>query len=184
MRVFGASAIATLLFAAAAANANAQSGPVANASPMYGELGYTWAKVTGGGASVKPGVLRGIIGYNVHPNLAVEGMLGLGITDDGQNIAGTNVDGKVEHSLGVYLKPKMNVTPALEVFARAGYASTRVKLESQSGSASTTKGDWSYGAGLTYSLGRATYAGLDYMRYYNKDGVKADGVTLSVGYRF
>lgn len=182
MQVLGASAIAALLFTAAAAHA--QNGPVANTAPLYGELGYTWAKVTGGGASVKPGVLRGIIGYNVHPNLAVEGMVGVGVNDDSQNIAGTNVDGKVEHSLGLYLKPKVNVTPALELFARAGYASTRVKLDSPVGSASSTKGDWSYGAGLTYSFGRATYAGLDYMRYYNKDGIKADGVTLSVGYRF
>jgi opacity protein-like surface antigen len=183
MRVLGASAIAALLFSAAAAHA--QYGPVAaHSSPLYGELGYTWAKVTGDGGSVKPGMLRGIIGYDIHPNLAVEGMLGVGVNDDSTNIGGANVNAKVQHTVGVYLTPKFNVTPALDVFARLGYASTRVNLDSAVGSASSTKGDWSYGAGVQYAFGRATYAGLDYMRYYNKDGVKVDGVTLSVGYHF
>jgi opacity protein-like surface antigen len=185
MRVLGASTIAALLFTAAAAQAQTQYGSTAaNASPMYGELGYTWAKVSGDGGSAKPGLLRGIIGYNFHPNLAVEGMAAVGIKDDSRNIGGVDVNAKVQHSLGIYLKPKFNVTPALEVFGRAGYASTQVKLDSALGSSSTRQGDWSYGAGLTYSFGRATYAGLDYMRYADKDGVKVDGVTLSVGYRF
>ena len=183
MRVLGASAIAALLFTAAAANAQ-QYGPVAHTSPLYGELGYTWAKVSGDGASAKPGLLRGIIGYDIHPNLAVEGMLGVGVKDDSTNIGGTDVNAKVQHTVGVYLTPKMNVTPALNVFARLGYASTRVKFDSPVGSATTSKGDWSYGAGVQYAFGRATYAGLDYMRYLNKDGVKVDGVTLSVGYHF
>lgn len=183
MRVLGASAIAALLFTAAAANAQ-QYGPVAHTSPLYGELGYTWAKVQGGGASVKPGMLRGIIGYDFHPNLAVEGMIGVGVKDDSTNVAGTPVDGKLEHTYGVYLKPKIDITPAFQLFGRVGYASTRVKLDSPVASMSSTKGDWSYGAGVQYAFGRATYAGLDYMRYYNKDGVKVDGVTLSVGYHF
>lgn len=180
MRVFGASAMAVVLFSAAAANAQ----PVQpHASALYGELGYTWARISGSGPTAKPGVLRGIVGYDFHPNLAVEGMLGVGVSDDKQTILGTDVTSKVQHTLGVYLKPKVNPMPNLELFGRLGYADTRVKSSSAGGSFNETRGDWSYGAGVNYSFGKV-YTGLDYMRYFHKDGMKADGVTLSVGYRF
>lgn len=181
MRVFGATAIAAMLFSAAAANAQVtQPQP---SSPLYGELGYTWGRVSGLGLTAKPDMLRGIVGYDVHPNLAVEGMLGAGVNDDKQTVAGTNFSSKIGHTAGLYLKPKVDPMPNLELFARLGYADTRLELAGPAGSYSQTRGSLSYGAGLTYSFGRV-YTGLDYMRLYNRDGVKADGVTLSVGYRF
>jgi len=64
-------------------------------SPWYGELGYTSLKYSDGTDSLKPGMLRGLVGYGFHPNLAVEGMLGLGIKDDSVNVMGVNVDVKV-----------------------------------------------------------------------------------------
>jgi hypothetical protein len=65
-----ATAAASLLLGVAA---HAQQAPAAG--PLYGELGYSWAQIHGNGVKATPGAIRGIIGYDVHPNLAVEGML-------------------------------------------------------------------------------------------------------------
>ena len=68
-------AIATLATASVAANAQG----------LYGEVGYTPLKlegnVSGLGVTSKPSNLRGIIGYELNDNLAVESMLSLGLRD-------------------------------------------------------------------------------------------------------
>ena len=48
----------------------------ARAGGTYAELGYTQLKTNGSNA--KPSALRGIVGYDFHPNVAVEGMLAFG----------------------------------------------------------------------------------------------------------
>ncbi len=73
-------AAASAMLMAGAAQAQMVGGPAAGST--YGELGYTSLKVSGGGISTKPGMLRGIVGYNLGDSLALEGMLGLGIRKD------------------------------------------------------------------------------------------------------
>ena len=56
------------------------------ASPLYGELGYTFLNFEGGGVDADPQALRGIVGYNFHPFFAAEGMLAFGTrSDDGSS---------------------------------------------------------------------------------------------------
>lgn len=168
---------AASLFAACAVNA--QETP-----KLYGEIGYTALKVEEDELSVKPAVVRGILGADFHPNLAVEGMLGFGVKDDTLTIAGVPVKAEIEHSYGFYIKPKFNATNELELFARLGYAKTKLKVSALGASASDSEGDVSYGAGLSYSFTPTAYGTVDYMSYYDKDGVKANGFTLGVGFKF
>lgn len=51
-------------------------------------------------------------------------------------------------------------------------------------SASDSDSDVAYGFGASYRVTPQAYVTLDYMNYYKKDGFKADGFTLGVGYRF
>lgn len=64
-----------------------------NTSPVYGEIGWTQINYKEAGYSLKPGMVRAMVGIEVHPNLAIEGMLGLGISDDIINIRGVSVTG-------------------------------------------------------------------------------------------
>ncbi|MFD0667028.1 porin family protein [Ramlibacter sp. MAHUQ-53] len=161
-------------------------------SPWYGELGYTATTIKAEGYKLKPGMLRGIIGYDAHPNVAIEGMVGVGVKDDSINIPmfGTtvNLNGEIKHAYGLFVKPKVAVSPALELFARLGYTETKVKATASalgvSQSESDSDGDVSYGVGAAYKFSKAGFATLDYMNYYKKDGVKASGITLGVGMRF
>jgi len=174
------SALAILL---AAGSASAQGAYVPG---FYGELGYTSLNIKGntafGTAEFKPAMLRGIVGYSVHNNLAIEGMLGFGIKDSGVTLngGGTGIDGKVNHSVGIFLKPRVKINEQFEVFGRVGYLHSKIS----GGGGSADEGDFAYGVGMNYSINRAWSVNVDYMRYYDKNPVKASGITFGVGYKF
>jgi len=168
MKLIAIAAASVLLMAGAA-----QAQQARQVGGTYAELGYTQFKFSGDNAtSAKPSALRGIVGYDVHQNVAIEGMLAFGVSDD-QGL-------KLNHAYGVYVKPKVNVAEALELFGRLGYA----RVKGTGGGESTTEGGASYGIGANYKFSPTTYVGVDYMRYFKKDGISANGLTVGVGFRF
>lgn len=178
-------AIAALMLGTAA---HAQQARPAQ-SPLYGEIGYTVLNIKGdGGYDASPTAVRGIIGYDVHPMVAVEGMIAFGANDDsGTFNDGTgpfNINAKLKNAYGIYVKPKYNVTPSLEVFGRLGYTKAKVEYTEAGVSDSESTSRASYGVGLNYSFNPKMYLGVDYMRYGKKDDTKVDGVTFSLGFRF
>jgi opacity protein-like surface antigen len=160
-----------------------------NQTPWYGELGYSWMKIDAGGTSGRPAALRGVIGYNMHPLFALEGMLAGGLTDDDKSVTvgGTqqNANFELKQMYGLFIKPKY-VTGGLELFGRLGYAHTKVRVFSSTLNANTTQSDddVSYGLGVNYNFNPRMYVGLDWMRYSDQSGHKVDGMTLGFGYRF
>lgn len=162
---FVAAAIGLASFAA-----QAQQSP-ASTTPWYAELGYTAVSVRAFGAKVDPHAVRAIVGYNVHSNIAVEGMLAGGVASDNGV--------KVKNAAGIFVKPKLTVDN-LELFARLGWVQSRLA----GGGATAKDDDFAWGAGLNYSINPRTYVSLDYVQYYNKSPVRVDGVTLGVGFRF
>jgi outer membrane autotransporter protein len=165
-----AAAAASLLVGVAA---HAQQAPAA--SPLYGELGYSWTQIHGNGFKATPGAVRGIIGYDLNPNLAVEGMLEGGTRDATDN----GVTAKLQSSYGLFVKPKYDFGNA-EVFARAGWARTNLDLST----GNVSSNDFAYGVGAKYNVTPRMNVGLDYTRLADKNGVKVDGVTLGLGYHF
>jgi opacity protein-like surface antigen len=182
--------IAIAAAAAIAMLSTAAQAQTAKTSPVYGEIGYTQFKVKDElSGSIKPNALRGIVGYTLHPNVAVEGMLAFGISDDSltfdDGFGPVTTELKLQHAYGIYVKPKFNVTPEFEVFGRLGYTKAKFKWNDVGGeSGSDSEGDVSYGLGAAFNFNPRMSVGLDYMRYSDKDGVKVDGVTLNFGYRF
>lgn len=150
----------------------------------YGELGISQFDISGGGFSAEPLVLRGIVGAELHPYVAAEAMLGFGIKDDDASVAGLPIDVEVKHTWGLFAKPKIMLGERVELYGRLGYARTKVETSGLGLSSSDTEGDLAYGLGANFNINQRTYAGLDWMQYYDKGGRKADGLTLSVGMRF
>src|SRR5688572_3945380 len=98
--------------AIAAATVLAMLGTSAQAqtpSPLYGEVGYYFLKIKAEGESISLGALRGILGYDLHPNSAVEGMLAFGVRDEKESVVvnGMTVSSKlgVQSAFGIYVKP-------------------------------------------------------------------------------
>lgn len=160
------------------------------ANRFYGELGYTFMKIDAAGTSARPGLIRGIIGYDFHPMWAVEGMLGGGVNGDRKNVSVGGLPAEVEVSnkslYGIFVKPKYTFGAA-EVFGRIGYAHTKIEVDSRSallGDSTQSDDDVSYGIGFNYRFSRNVYAGIDWMRYSNQSGHKIDGMTISIGYNW
>ena len=61
---------------------------------MYGEVGYTSVKLEensyGDNYKSSPSAVRGVLGFEINPNLAIEGMVGLGLGDDKVTLNGHN----------------------------------------------------------------------------------------------
>jgi hypothetical protein len=170
-----AAAAAALLLAG---TAQAQTGM--RASPLYGELGYTWMKFkNNGGSDFNTGFVRGLLGYEFNPYVAGELMLAGGTQKDSNN--GITTDPR--SAIGLYVKPKANFGN-VEVFGRLGWTQVRARVSGFGASATGHDNDFSYGLGANVNFTPRWYAGADWMRYTKKDGVTTEGPTLSVGYRF
>ena len=156
---------------------------------LYGELGYTFLKIDALGTSGRPGAIRGIIGYEFHPMLSVEGMLAGGVQEDDRDITvygiPVNASFKLENMYGIWIRPKY-VLNQLELFGRLGWAHTKVEVQARPSnfSASQSDDDLAWGFGANYRFNRNFYAGIDWMRYSNQSDHHVDGLTLSVGYRW
>jgi outer membrane protein X len=162
-------------------------------SNFYVEAGYTFFNVkeddVGLDKDLGLGVLK--LGYNAHENLAIEVMAGTGLSDLKESAcydefcASAKV--KADSVFGIYAKPKIKLGDA-ELFARLGYSHTELKAKvsfnGQSVSNKLKEGDFSFGAGVSYSLTKQWYVQADYMRYLDKKGLELSGPTISVGFNF
>ena len=173
-------AAAAALLIAGGAQAQARTA----ASPLYGELGYTFLHVKADdGPSFNPAMVRGIIGYDFHREVRVEGMAAFGTQKDTASFEGIPVTLDPRTAVGVYLKPKANLG-GVEVFGRLGYSSVRAKVSAAGFTDSGTNSGFSYGIGANLNISPRMYVGADWMRYNKDDGDTTDGATISVGFRF
>ena len=171
--------IAIAAAAALVLAAGAQAQQARNASPLYGEIGYSFQTIKADGFKANPQALRGIVGYNFHPYFAAEGMLAFGTASDSDD----GIDVKVRNAYGLFVKPKYDFNN-IEAFARLGWAHTKIRVNDPAGSGNDSTGDFAWGVGANYSFNPKMYVGADWMRLRDKDGVKVDGLTINFGYRF
>ncbi len=178
---------ASTTLAMASAQAQTQSNAPSN---MYAEIGYAALnlKATDGADSAKatPGVVTGVFGYQFSPNLAVEGLVGLGAGKAGvkENGVPNGVDVKVSSALGVFIRPSVAVSDSIDLFARAGWLRTTLKISEGAYSESDSDNSFAYGLGANFNLSKTSYIQANWMNYYKKDGVKVDGIALAYGMRF
>jgi opacity protein-like surface antigen len=158
---------------------------------VYGEIGYTSVTVKDNdqGFTFKssPTAVRGILGYEINPNFAIEGLAAFGMKSDKIKENGSTLPGakfEIDNVFGIYAKPKVKFTPELEGFVRAGFAQTKATYSEPGYSESDSESSFSYGLGMNYALNKTTSLNVDYMSYYKKDGVTATGFTFGVGYKF
>lgn len=171
-----------------AATAVALTAATAQAQGMYGELGYSHLKFeesdTAFSAKVNPSMVRGIVGYELNPNLAVEGMVGLGLSSDDVRVGSASLKGKVDNVFGAFVKPKVRIGESVELFGRAGVATTKVSARAGDLSISDRGTSFAYGGGASFALTPRTSINADYMRYYDRKGITVDGINVGVGIKF
>jgi Outer membrane protein beta-barrel domain len=143
----------------------------------YGEIAYAPIEVGDGSANTsKPTAARFIIGKDLSPTLALEGMYTTTLSKDDRGAFNATVS-----NYGIHLKPKMALTPDTLLFARLGVTRSDITASA----AGSHKGnDFSYGVGVQTNITKTVYGQLDYMNYFDKDNTSAKGFALSVGSRF
>jgi opacity protein-like surface antigen len=170
LHIIAAAALAALC----ASGAQAQSRMADNG--YYGELGYSSMDVTGSGGGATPETLRFLIGTDLNKGMGLEALYITTLSKDSQ--AGYNAS---MNGFGIFLKPKMALTESTDVFARLG----AMRAEITGGTGGSRSGtDFAYGLGIQTNFTKTVYGQLDYMQFYDKDGVSAKGYTLSLGTRF
>jgi len=170
IRLAGAAAV--LAFAAAAQ------------AQVYVEGAYSAMTYKDGSVSVKPAALSGVVGYEISPNLAAEGMLNLGVKDGSITEQGDTRKVGLTNAFGVFLKPKVMLSNEFEVFGRLGFAQTKLKFSAVDGSSTDSGSSFAYGLGANYYLDKKTYVTASYMSLYDKNSQKVDGFNVGVGYKF
>lgn len=169
-------AIAAALLAAGVAQA--QTGN----SAFYAEGGYQFLNLDYFGAKADIGGVRGVLGWDLHPNVAAELMVNVGAGDDSIGPFGDKA--KLKSNTAVFIKPKYALNSQFEVFGRLGWASTKLKISGPSNIGTDSGNDFAWGLGASYKFSKQWYGSVDYTNFYDKDGASVDGVAVSVGYRF
>ncbi len=166
-------------------HSDASSSSPLRALGIYGEIGLTSLNYSEPGYALSPsGAIRVIVGADLAPNLALEGMAAFGTSEGSLAISGVLVKGKVDTMYGVYLKPKTKISDAIEVFGRVGFASAKATFTAPGFAYTTSGNDFSYGVGANFNVAKNASVGLDYMSYYNKTGVSVNGMTINIGFKF
>jgi outer membrane immunogenic protein len=170
--------LAAVAVSAIAAPAFAQSvqGP-----SYYGTLGYSQLDHSDGDL----GAVTGRIGAKFSPYIGVEGETSVGVKDDDFTIAG--VDGTLEHEYdaAAYVVGTLPVTQNLELFARGGYGTTKIKAEIAGIDEDADGESWNYGAGANYYFDGQNGVRADWTRRdFEDDAGEADVYSVSYVRRF
>jgi len=180
-----------LLPALIATNSVAQT-----ALPMYLEVANSSITIKDTSAdnlgTFKPRATRVTLGQTVGPSVAVEEFAYVSSTspslDTTLNGAATNVSKKQNNLYGVALRPFVNATDSVQLFARVGVAreeitTTKASL-GQSQATTNTATNPFFSAGASYSLNQTLKATLDYSKFGNKADTQLSNVSLGLRFNF
>jgi opacity protein-like surface antigen len=113
--------------------------------------------------------------------LSIEFALGSGVNTSTANVSGVPVNVKLGTFYGVYLRPSLPLGDSAEIFARVGYLRGKSSVTLQGKTTEAIDSSFSYGAGIGVKVTEALSVGVDYMQYFNVDGVTVNG--FGVGLR-
>ena len=147
---------------------------------MYGELSYSWMKLSTTGYNVTSDDVIGRLGYEFTKNFGAE-IFGATNISSGSLYG---VDVKVDNAYGAYFKARTEVAPGFELFGKVGWLHATVNASIPGASASSSDSSFSYGVGVQYTFNGPWYVQGDYMSYYDKSGDSIKGPSIGVGVRF
>lgn len=152
----------------------------------YYEVDISRATVKGSDAGLtikaNPTVLKLTAGYELHPNLAVEGFYGISSSSDNVRANGVDTALKVEAKsvYGVFLKPQIQLNDRFQLFGRVGYAESKLSAAGRS----VSDDDVALGFGVNYLFPNKVYLSTGFTQYYKKDGFKASALHLGIGAKY
>lgn len=115
-------------------------------------------------------------GLQVNSIFAVEGRAGFGVDTDRIG----SIEFAVQNYFGVFARLGAPVNPRFYPYLMLGYG--LVKIDSSIGSSSVK--DFAYGIGANFGFTENFFGKVEYMNYYDEDGLELSGGALGIEYRF
>lgn len=168
---------------------------LANAAPLqqgtpYAGLNYSLLNYSEEGVSddAEPTALVGKMGYFMVDQIAVEGRLGLGTTDDtvNVNVVGVNVpvDVEIDRMFGLYLVGHLPLGEQASLYALVGFTDVKATFSAAGYSASDNDSGFTYGFGADLYASEQFGINAEYTQYLDETGYDLSAVSLGVKLHF
>ena len=155
----------------------------------YFQIDAGYYNIESGGLTVSPFLVTGTVGANFNKNFAGEFFIGGTVFSDSYTATQFNsfyiqtniVDVRLDNIYGFNFKPKLEISPDVNLFLKGGYIYGTLSESTFGFNAWQSNSGITYGAGIQGKLGDDSYIGLDYNNYYNKNGYSIYGARLFIG---
>jgi opacity protein-like surface antigen len=132
----------------------------------------------------EPTVLLGRLGYFVVDNIAIEGRLGFGMSDDDITVLGTDVSFDVDQVAGVYGVGHLPIADAFSLYGLAGFTYAEGSASLAGISIDDDDTGFSYGLGGQYAVSDDVSAFIEWAQYLDESTYEVTGVTLGATFNF
>lgn len=129
--------------------------------------------------------ITGRLGTHFNENVSGELRVGFGVDDDTVSFDGLEADLELESLYGVYIRGGIPVTENIYPYAILGYSRGELKATVAGfGSNSESETDTSFGLGVDVDVIQGVTINLEYMNYFDKDGVEVDSLSIGLAKTF
>lgn len=151
------------------------------------------SKVNADSYQSKPTTIGITVGYEIAPNLDVEGMYQSSLDGGDLKINGatqsTPVTNKLSHFYAISIKPKISLSDSLTMFGKFSVGSGKATAYAGQYSASSSGSRTALGVGFDFELDDKRYLTASYIKSSKKNyGLATDvyykGMSIGIGYRF
>ena len=152
------------------------------AEKPYVGIDYQMGTYTQNNTDVNPEAFRLRAGTEINSYLGVEAQAGFGTASDTLSITGGTVDIKVDSFYSIFIRPQLNISNAIDVFALLG--GTYIDVSSTSSIASNNNSGFthtaSYGAGIDFNIKNGVRIGADFVQYMDDYNAVSLGIRIPV----
>lgn len=143
----------------------------------YIGLGYSYVDADIGGITSVDNSLLGLVGgYRFHENFAVEARGYGNISND--SILG--VDLQIDHSFSLFGKAVLPVWKYLDIYGLLGFGQIKASVTGQGYNTSDSDSDFQYGIGAAFNKGNPLELQLEWVKWYDNDGLDVNGLNLNL----
>lgn len=166
-----ASALILSAFAASAQSSKAD---------MYTEVGYTNVNFKTDLVEISPKAVRVVLGKNFNADAAIEGHVLLGQSPDTVGAAKYDID----PSYGVFLKVQAPVGDVVKIYARAGWARSKLTGSAYGVTVSDSASGLAGGIGVSVTVANNAELFVDVMKYNTGSGTNTTTATTGIRLNF
>ncbi len=172
----------TLLLATLALSSVASAASDYYAGANYAKTTYTEA----GFQDVEPTALIGRLGYLANKNFAIEGRLGVGLSDDSLLVTGQPLSLEIDSMIALLGLLRAPLSSNAVVYGFAGFS--RIELSTSNAlfesSNSGSESGFSLGIGADYALTQKIAINAEYASYLDKSTFELDALSVGVKISF